>query len=277
MGHLKYSYQKINLSLDTAIVNKRAESAGQRITHNAGTSTVSIKLNSNTNDEIEIQPQGSIIVPDGFDRFFISASQSIGNSVELIVSSPASMEFDNKALTVDTVAEITNIANLETVEQVTVNKLLERDISGYYDSLNNKNEFMGAVFAAPSGGAYACLQLLNPSGSGKTLILKKVIASTLANSIITMGLNASTLGAAGANGNKYLGEASPSGQVRSEVNGVLYALSPAMAFTYTQAYRPFINDFSRSGGIIIPEGNSLMVLNNTVATYTYASFEWKEI
>jgi len=271
LENLNYSYQKITLSLENTIINKRIPIAGQRITHNDGTSPISIKLESNTNDEIDLQPQGSIKVPQGFGVIFVSAAQAAGTTIEIIVSSPWDIEFDSNTMTIDEIDTVSNIVSLDKVDEIS---LINQDISDYYNIYNDKNGFMGSGSAG--GSNWNTIGLRNPVSSGVTLIVDSVILSSDTTTHYNFYSYETSIPEASINSgfNKYIGESDSLGKIEVKVASSMLGINILKS---CRIINGIYNELLNNKKIIIPEGHGILTVSNITNQNNVTSFEWREI
>lgn len=147
---------------------------------------------------------------------------------------------------------------------------LTQDNSWYYDT-EQKRSFIGG--GSNSGGAatYAHAQLWNPAASGKRLILQSLQLGTASTTWLWIADSTSALGADGFEGNKYLGEAAPVGQVKHTANATLQGSQRSVAFVDVQG------NFPIKPNIIIPEGRGLIIAPGNLNVDLWAQFQWIEV
>ncbi len=177
------------------------------------------------------------------------------------------------------VDEVTNIVSLDLVDVITVNKLLERDESKYYDTLNNQDTFFGYSSLSGAASNYTAIQIFNPAASGVYVIVKSIIATIrITTGTIMFGIydtalttNETTLR------NKFNGGAAPSGQIRSQ-NAVTQLITGA-AHAQAVANSTIVNDkfpFIEEDWLLLDENKGFTLVNGNVNTASLVHFEWME-
>jgi len=266
-----YRYKTVTLDLTSERVNEELEIFGERIRYISGSTNLSIRLLSTENDNLTLKPGGTIVAP--FNKVFISHDAAPGETAELVFIHPAFIDVHDNDVTVDS---ISNLASLDLVDEITVNKLLERDTSKQYDTLNSKNTYWGGAVRSGVAATYAHVGLWNPGTNSKLLILKHLIITNSSSG--TQQFKLSNYGAilsvsAYFQGCKYSGEADGDGQVATGVPGSIQGTLEADFYVpqYTSLPIPVDDNY------VIDENTGLYVSINNVNSACSAIFQWQEV
>lgn len=136
-----------------------------------------------------------------------------------------------------------------------------------------KRAFIGGASETGGAGTFALIELFNVAESGVLLICDQIHISVGAACVVELRDFDATLTTAGDEGNKYLGEAAPLGQIKhfpAALPGDLIATFDMAAGRLSQLLT-FVQPF------IIPEGRALVVAAHLVETKCTANFEWIEL
>lgn len=199
----KYSYRVFKLDLTPGLTDFEIALDARKVVYASPTDgpELSVKLQAKSNDGIPLRPQGELVAP--FQRLYIS-SAAIARTVFLLIGSPEDIQLTGRDVSISG-----SIGTASSEESATK---LGQLFVGTHDFFSNPT-FMTK------------LQLFNPVGSGKTLLLYDVL--------LQHWLAASAAGAAGASrrikrfingtpltnlwnpgGNMSAGGAAPAGQLR---------------------------------------------------------------
>lgn len=142
-----------------------------------------------------------------------------------------------------------------------------RTIAGY--------AFIGAGASGPVAAQNAMVQLWNPAGSGKNLILENLKFSGGAAAPIDMGSYAVALTNLGVVAKSKLinSPSSPVAQVRNQANA-----GSLITVNMTSSYMPTsqVQEYEFREPIVIPPGFGFVVCNTTVNMNVLVAFEWME-
>lgn len=262
-----YNYNILNRNIATAIADELIEYQGQLIFYRNGTQPLSIRLNSRDNDQITLNPKDYIVAP--FDRFYFSGG-AYGETVELFLSSNKDIKIVSNQFDVDIVSTLVE---------------LRQDKTKYFDSLNSENVFMRTVWQSAVSAKKAHCQLLNPTGSGKNVIIERLAARcvgatptwllmypkhtalTTLDTIVTTNVNfGSTVSAVA---RAYYAE------------GVSADLTAAQAIV-TRSGKPTENSWAEfisptEASIILPPGKGVAFIAATDNISIYIECTWKEV
>lgn len=155
-----------------------------------------------------------------------------------------------------------------TIDQVTVNKLVERDISDYYDVLTNKNSFIGYFHVGAVSAQYSLYQLHNPVGSGKKIVFSNERCTDDTNIRILGYKTSQLIVPTNRADNKYLGQAA---SVAFFDQGSL----ASFGITSLSAQAGKVLKFEKR--IIVPEGYYLVGYINATNQQYVGAVEWQEI
>lgn len=260
-----YSYRLLTLNQAGTLVNFAFPIDGQKLIYVNPTDgpEITVRLNHQSNDPIPLRPQGVIVAP--FTRLYISGV--IGTSFpQLVIASPASFSVEPRDVNVNSIA---TISQLNTILNPVIAKdfTLERTGAGF--------GFSHSVDLAASAGSFGLVQLWNPVGSGKTLLVHQGIfySDALLNYLISANIAAlPTLVGAGINRN--LGGSAGVGELRTQLAAALPGfVSTPLQFVLSNTFPSLIVPLT----ISVPPGNGLVVYNNTVNHRNIASFSWTEL
>lgn len=135
-----------------------------------------------------------------------------------------------------------------------------------------KRAFVGGGSASGGVATYAGVQLWNPAASGKLLICERAFVTIAAPASVHIRNDFATLASNGVEGNKYLNEAAPAGQVKFAsvaIQGAAIGFIQLLAGDLSKTFR-FQHPF------IIPEGRGLNFFIDLLNTRMTVNFEWIE-
>ena len=160
----KYSYRILTLDLTPGLVDFEVPIDGQKIVYAGPVDgpTISIRLQSKSNDQIPLRPQGTIRAP--YQRLYISAG-AVASSIQLLIASPDDIDLDSRDVNVNTIATVTNIGTLGTITNPVIAKPYE------LDRAIASQIFERADTRSSAAGQRLHYQIKNPAASGKTVIL----------------------------------------------------------------------------------------------------------
>lgn len=255
-----YSADPITLDLTNAATNLEVEQPGEKIKNTSGTRTIYIRLGSASHPLLPLKPGGFITAP--FTRFYITHSAYAGETAELLVLSPHYIDVASADVVVETISE------------VTVNKLLERSEAEQYDTINSKNTFIGGTDRPAVAATYATVGLWNPGTNSKLLIVKKAIITCYTSIVLRCAHYGSIRSvSAGFQDNKYIEDSDGDGQIQSGAEAS--EIGTQMFATLLPANVPLVLRFGDN--CAIPATAGLNFNSRTVNIGISALFEWKEV
>ena len=140
------------------------------------------------------------------------------------------------------------------------------------DTLNG-SQYIGEGTLAGAAALYAGVQIWNPAGSGKILVVNRAdwLASTPANVLLTRMYSTELLTLYANGRNKNAGGAAGVAKIKTE-----QLVSPVVGTAVVRIQWPVVEMLKRAP-IVIGEGNGLMATNTVVNDGVYGIFEWEEI
>lgn len=126
-------------------------------------------------------------------------------------------------------------------------------------------------------GNYNCFQLLNPSGSGRRVILEGFFASVTVASFIFIGPNPVALPniyGASTNTNKLIGGLAGSAERRWENAAAVNGNTSGVLGFYLQASQNYLYSFKRP--VVLPPGTGYAISNRTIAADLQSGFDYYE-
>lgn len=147
-------------------------------------------------------------------------------------------------------------------------------VSGAYRTTREGIAYWGGTASAIGAADFSHVQLWNPAGSGRILVLETLQISVDSGSVALRRHTAALANLATAPANKFLGGAAGVGEVRHQANASAIGTSfnGSVGASFGQSPINFLNR-----PVIIPAGHGLIVSHNTVNINTRAMFEWLEL
>lgn len=248
-----FKYTVMPLSLATAAFNDREfEIQGEKIYYMEGQSRLQIRLNSNTNDLVDLYPGRKIIAP--FKRFFVTAPMA-DEVAKLIICSPYWVSMHGEGVEVNT---------------------LIRDKSGFRETELGRS-FMGYVVEQSQALHYCHVQLWNPADSGVVAILESIYP-TFSGSDASLSIGCSTVALTDDDGtecNKYCGLAGPQCELRSLTHSS--KTYPACTAYTGSGSKEHINFMLNNQKWLIKPARGLLLLCTSVDKTIYGYFQWIEL
>ena len=249
-----YTYTPFQIDISGGVVDMELEVSGENFQYLNGTQTIYVRLDSRSNGLIPLNPKDSI--PWQFERLYITAGP-FPETIDLLLASPRELRVDSNQF---------------------VAKLLERDISDYYDVLNGASHFSGSLGQTAVAGQYSAVQVFNPVGSGIVAVLRTALSSLSTTAgAVSIGDKIGSLATLVGNGlNFYVGKSVSKCEIRRATDAVFANLQDGQWVNGWMA----INDnrqtnFSRAH--IIPEGFGAVIVGGSVNMSISGAFEWEEI
>lgn len=145
----EYSYRVIPLNLASGFTDFELVTDAEKIVYASPTDgpEITVKLQLRANDGIPLRPQGELVAP--FQRIYITAA-AVAKTIYLLLGSPKDIQLTGRDIAISG----------------TINTL-----SAWENYCRNGQAWIGDFSGAPSAGNRAKLQLFNPTGSGKTVLL----------------------------------------------------------------------------------------------------------
>lgn len=193
----KYSYRVLKLDLTTGLTDFELPIHAEKVVYASPTDgpELSIRLQAKSNDQIPLRPQGEIVAP--FQRLYISAA-AVAKTVFLLIGSPGDIQLTGRDVAISGV-------------------IAQRNSQEYALSIGQLFSIWTERTAI--AGVHSQTQILNPTGSGKTVwVLETLITNSNAAPITVYVDRFDTpLTIGGAFGfNHTLGGAAPLVQSRNE-------------------------------------------------------------
>ena len=147
----KYVYRVLPFNLVAGLTNFEVPVDAEKIVYAAPTDgpEITIRLQLQSNDAIPLRPQGEIVAP--FQRLYITAP-AVAKTVYLLVGSPKDIQLTGRDIS------ISGLISGRTI---------------YEHAANLGQLYRGFISQTPVAGQISGGQLLNPTGSGKTVVLLK--------------------------------------------------------------------------------------------------------
>lgn len=263
LNPVKYNYNVVTMVFTGSEVDKELLYSGELVYYHTGSITLSVKLNSQSEDAIPISVKEQITAP--FKALYLTPNAA--GSVTLFLANPSEIKIDSRQVAVDT-----------------INNLLRDDSSKYYSE--QQKAFTGGYSWQPAASNYGLIELFNPSGSGKKAVVSSLRPASVYQTnwifalIVTSQLTSPT---SVSKQNKYGGgTASVMNLQRKDdttlptTTGFFWSDSwyaTGAAFVFNTIHPQVI----QRDPIILPEGYGLRVVSTTVAQIMGAFFEWLEI
>lgn len=229
---------------------------------------IDIYLNDQMRDPIRFK-LGTYISNVPFSRFYVSHDAQANKTLQIMY---AREEIDN----IRVLNPAINFANINTVQTI---KVIERDESSWYDTLNNQNTFIGGAQCNQVAGQFSHVQLWNPNGSGINAIVKRVVGNQDTTDYFYLHYYATALTTDLPNnlGNKYLGGAAPACEIRRQTNAATLgtAITHRRAPTATHEAVEFLHH--KGDCILIPPNMGLVVVSGGGNYTIQGGFEWMEV
>lgn len=143
----------------------------------------------------------------------------------------------------------------------------------WYNEIRNSRGFVRGDISGPTAGQYSHVQLLNPGGSGITIVIRRIVVSGPTASQIavrTYNTALATLVSAGANYNA--GAAAATGVVRKEDNVAI--LGSPILFHRMGADRPC--EVVSAWAWQLGAGEGVLLNAEVTNIAVYVSYEWVE-
>lgn len=209
---LKYAYRVQGINVAAGLTNFEVQIQGEKITYASPTDgpEITIRLQSPSHDEIPLRPQGEIVAP--FTRIYVSSPAS-PVTIRLMISGPRDIQLTGRDANIGSVASIATIGELQTI----INPVVFKDF--FLDRAQNAAVYEAMANVSSGASTYAHLQVWNPVGSGKTVVVQGVMhqfASGAPNYFHFRQYNTALTTLIGTFSNLRSGEPSSSAELRSQ-------------------------------------------------------------
>lgn len=244
-----YSYRVAPLNLLAGLTDFEIAIDARKIIYTSPNDgpELSVRLQSKSNDQIKLRPQGIIIAP--FNRLYISGPVSV-LTPQLIIASPADVSIESRDV------NVSNISTLSTITNPVISKSFELDraVAGQI--------FERAAFLGANVSNTTLFQIMNPSGSGKTVIVLGLryqdgSSPAMTNRVRIAQSNTPLATLVGTLYNVNSGGAASVAQIRSEqpaaypAANALEEWAPAVAQDNTDILRPRFDVLDQGEGLLI--------------------------
>ena len=164
-------YKTIVLNLATAASEEVVNIAGgyfQIIDATDTLANIQIKFNENSHDQITLRKGDAVITP--FYKTLLSWTAQAGKTVTIAISADFDLwRIDRSAQIISTIDSVTSITNPVTVQTAAGVPVASKD--WIIDRAINAQHFATGRVVAAVAGNYTQLQIWNPAGSGKTVVV----------------------------------------------------------------------------------------------------------